>query len=330
MSDLKTLNLIVGESGSGKTAFLEALFMAGGTSPEIFFRTRGWRGFPDRVEIVGGKSGYESIFRDLFHAFDQEQGILIRFTDSQSGERWLKIYYEESGSFTLPLGKLSSIGSATPISFEWKGGSGQRHLAKVEVTDEGIKTSGFRDIYPIVFISHQTSNPKENAKRFSELSKQMRHQAVVSAVKELFPEIKGISVEVNAGEVMLYASVQDLGERLPLAVFSGGINKYLSVLLAIATTRDGVVLIDEIENGFYYKTMSRILQSIFSFAQANSVQLFATTHSYELQQALLSIVKDNEDDVLLLRAERDGASTRIKRISGQSYRSAIELNLEVR
>ena len=66
LSDLKTLNLIVGESGSGKTAFLEALFMAGGISPEIFFRTRGWRGFPDRVEIVGGKSGYESIFRDLF------------------------------------------------------------------------------------------------------------------------------------------------------------------------------------------------------------------------------------------------------------------------
>jgi len=58
---------------------------------------------------------------------------------------------------------------------------------------------------------------------------------------------------MNAGEVMLYASVKDLGERLPLAVFSGGINKYLSILLAIATTRDGVVLIDEIENGFYYK-----------------------------------------------------------------------------
>jgi AAA15 family ATPase/GTPase len=330
LSGLKTLNLIVGESGSGKTAFLEAIFMAGGTSPEIYFRIRSWRGFPERIEISSGKAGYESIFRDLFHSFNQEQCILIRITDSQTGERWLKIYYEDSGEFTLPLGKLTSIGSATPISFEWKGGSGQKHTARVEITEEGIKSSGFRDAYPIVFLSQHIVNSKENAKRFSELSKQQLHVAVLDALREIFPEIKDISIEVNAGEVMLYASVQDLAERLPLAVFSGGINKYFSILLAIASTRDGVVLIDEIENGLYYKTLPEILQSMFTFAKSNNVQIFASTHSYELQKALLPVVKDHEEDVVLLRAERSAGETKVKRITGRSYLSAIELNLEVR
>jgi ABC-type glutathione transport system ATPase component len=331
LSDLKTFNLIVGESGSGKTAFLEALFTVGGTSPEIYFRTRGWRGFPGRMEIGAGKSGYDSIFRDLFHGFDQDKGIFIRITDSESGERWLKIYYEESDSFTIPLSKLSSVASAAPISFEWKAGSGQRHTAKVELVEDGVKTSGFRDAYPIVYISQQTSNPRENAIRYSDLSKQMRHKPVVDAVRSLFPEIRGISIEVNGGEVMLYASTESLRERVPLALFSGGVNKYLAILLAIATNQNGVVLIDEIENGFYYKTLPRILGSIFDFCESNSVQIFATTHSYELQKALLdAVVKGNEEEVLLLRAERMADQTNIKRISGSSYRSAIELNLEVR
>jgi len=76
--------------------------------------------------------------------------------------------------------------------------------------------------------------------------------------------------------------------------------------------------------------MASILKSIFSFAQSNSVQLFATTHSYELQQALLSIVKDHEDDVLLPPRPNDRDLRQRSSESRHSYRSAIELSLEVR
>jgi putative ribosome biogenesis GTPase RsgA len=41
---LKRFNIIVGESGSGKTSLMEALFLSGGATPEIYLRLRAWRG----------------------------------------------------------------------------------------------------------------------------------------------------------------------------------------------------------------------------------------------------------------------------------------------
>ena len=44
ISAAKRLNIIVGPNGTGKTAFLEAIFLASGQSPEIIQRTKAWRG----------------------------------------------------------------------------------------------------------------------------------------------------------------------------------------------------------------------------------------------------------------------------------------------
>jgi AAA15 family ATPase/GTPase len=41
---LRRFNILVGPSGSGKTAFLEAIFLAGAGSAEIYLRMRRWRG----------------------------------------------------------------------------------------------------------------------------------------------------------------------------------------------------------------------------------------------------------------------------------------------
>src|SRR5450755_3816614 len=78
---LKRFNFIVGDGGSGKTALLEALFLAGGGSPEIYFRLRSWRGFGE-FRLQGSRESFESLFRDLFFEFDQKSGVLIRLKDS--------------------------------------------------------------------------------------------------------------------------------------------------------------------------------------------------------------------------------------------------------
>ena len=44
IKDAKRLNVMVGPNGTGKTAFLEAIFLASGNSPEILQRIKAWRG----------------------------------------------------------------------------------------------------------------------------------------------------------------------------------------------------------------------------------------------------------------------------------------------
>src|SRR5688572_23256461 len=90
LSALGRFTFVVGESGSGKTALLEALFLAGGGNPEIYFRVRRWRGFGENLE-VSGRLQYEAIFRDVFYNFDQQSGAYIRIDSNDRGYRSLEI-----------------------------------------------------------------------------------------------------------------------------------------------------------------------------------------------------------------------------------------------
>src|SRR5215467_8886309 len=99
---LKKFNFIVGESGSGKTALLEALFLAGGGNPEIWFRLRRWRGLGQGTMEIGARESYEALFRDMFYGFDQKNGAVIKLNDSETGNRDLEIFYEGSEIYTLP------------------------------------------------------------------------------------------------------------------------------------------------------------------------------------------------------------------------------------
>ena len=53
LDSLPRFNFVVGPSASGKTAFLEALWIVGGTSPEIYFRMRAMRGVSGQIQILG-------------------------------------------------------------------------------------------------------------------------------------------------------------------------------------------------------------------------------------------------------------------------------------
>ena len=136
---------------------------------------------------------------------------------------------------------------------------------------------------------------KENAKRFSNLSKQNREEEVIKWVRELFPQVRNLTIETIGGQPVLYALMDSLPEKIPVSVLSGGINKYLAILLAICVNDEGAVLIDDFENGFYYQNYKDIARSLITACEVHKVQLFASSHSYEFLQAILPAVSEKED-----------------------------------
>lgn len=129
-------------------------------------------------------------------------------------------------------------------------------------------------------------------------------------------------------------SLPELTEKLPLGDLSGGLSKYVEIILAILSNPGGAVLIDEIENGFYYKNMPDLLKNIVSLCDKHRVQLFAATHSYEFLEVMseaMSSAKKGTDAFCLLRLEKPGAKQpEIRMIPGDSYEAAIKEHFEVR
>lgn len=336
---LKRFNFVVGGSGSGKTALLEALFLAGGSNPEIYFRLRRWRGFSEGIAMPGTRDLYESLFRDLFYNFDQQSPARIRFLDSNAGARGLEIFYEGDEVIDLPL-KPSSTGSqdlfsVIPIVFKWEGPK-RVTRAQVEIADNGVlRMKGSRDVYLMQFISSQTMDPRQNALKYSDLSKRGKAAPILQAMQEIYPEIKDLTIEFVAGEPMLHASIEGMAEKVAIANLSGGMNKYLSIVIGIMSISNGAVIIDEIENGLYYDHLHSIIRGIMKLAMAMNTQVFATTHSYELLQAVAKVIEADEElekGTALIRLEKPIPSEppTLRLIKGANYRAALESKFEVR
>jgi energy-coupling factor transporter ATP-binding protein EcfA2 len=337
LRDFGRINILVGNSGSGKSAFLEALFLAGGISPEIYLRIRQFRGLPTTVEVQD-RDGYESLWRDLFFKFRQDVPAEIHFKDSRRGIRWVSISYGESQPLTVLLNDSdktdrtvgpSPFDAPKPITFEWYQ-SNKTFKTQVKVTKDGLQMDTFDDVYSAIYFFSGVFQAKDNAKRFSTLSKQNREGEIIESVRSLFPAVSSISIETIGGQPVLYASLASLPEKIPISVLSGGINKYLATLLGICANEDGAILMDDFEDGFYFQNYKAIAQSLIDACVKHRVQMFASTHSYEFLQAILPAMVDREDQLRVFRFSNDQGVSKVKTIEGAYYKSAIEQDFEIR
>jgi AAA15 family ATPase/GTPase len=142
--------------------------------------------------------------------------------------------------------------------------------------------------------------------------------------------VTDLSVEIVAGAAGLYASIAGLDEKIAVGSLSAGLTKYLAILFGIAAYPKGVIIIDEIENGFFYKKYSDVWQGITALAAEHETQLFVSTHSIECLQAALPVVSANPSEFALLRTERKEHECTVKYFSGKDLQAGLEQQIEFR
>jgi len=97
-------------------------------------------------------------------------------------------------------------------------------------------------------------------------------------------------------------------------------------------TRDGIVLIDEIENGLHYSVQEKLWQAVFSWAQDLNVQVFATTHSNECIKAFSRSLDATlfKSQARLFRIERKDEKFRAVEYTKEQLAESLESKWEVR
>jgi predicted ATPase len=342
LSDLSRLNIIVGQNGAGKTALLEAIRLALAGTPNVAFTLNQQRGinfFP-----VPLREQFEAQWNTFFFKFDTERIISTECEDSLGHIASLKVYYEHAKAFTpmvqqaqpqaQPTVLLSTI---IPVCFERVdfSGTASKLYASVHAQGQGLNLEQGQELGQATefFASSWFLNPGQNAQWFSQLSLENRERELVAAVRDefgIFVSDLSVLAPTPFGS-SVYATVPFLTQKMQLSLLSAGINKFFSILAGIMYRRGGVVLIDEIENGFYFGKLPSFWKAVMRVANQYDTQVFATTHSMECLRGLVPVLADHhQEDVTLLRIERTNGSSGVTSIKGGFFEAALEQNFEVR
>jgi predicted ATPase len=170
----------------------------------------------------------------------------------------------------------------------------------------------------------------ENAGRFSDLSMAGRAIEFTKIFTNEYSWIEELTIEVVAGVPVIFATVRGQKEKFPLPNVSGGINRIIGIMLSIASREKSVVLVDEMENGIYYKHYEALWRALLSLARNYQTQLFVTTHSDEWLKALVRAAGIEWGDIALWRIERDAGQSVVRQFGGETFKAGVEAGGEVR
>lgn len=343
LSGLPTVNVIVGRSASGKTALLEAIRLALGGTPQVAWNLNAVRGVAVAMPLSPPRETFEAAWSSYFFDFDISQEISFAITDSEARKATLRIYFDKDqpvtplapGQLQIPMGFPALTNTIIPLAFDRVAfaGDASKLYGTIAVQHQGqlfLQQGPELGTVSEFFPSTWQSNAQQVAAWFSQLRIANKSKDIVSIIHKQFPEILDISPEQPHGIGSLYAKVRHRSRSLPVSLVSSGLNKFISLLIAIRTYKNGVILIDEIENGVYFQMFPALWEALHKFAVQNKTQLFLSTHSWECLQAASDVIDCHKEDFALIQVTNEKGASVARVAAGRSAAAAIESDIEVR
>ncbi len=342
LKNLSRVNLIGGVNNVGKTTVLEALWIhAGLRIPELALRLNAFRGIEKmqfQQDLVTN-----SPWEDLFNNLDPKKQITI-ISDETSKKRIelnihtkkkkpeLRVIDEVGSNAQRDTGEISAINIPMhSLSFHYKAPSSDGTSKVFLDPQKGFLASQEEAYTQTVFhYARAKDNLEEIERRFSKLEVTNQSKLLLDTLKILEPRLTSISLANHLGQTMLHGDI-GIKKKIPLALLGDGISRLVGIILALSRSENGIVLIDEFENGLHHSKLAQVWKAINHASREFNTQVFATTHSYECVTAAYEAFADEKEfDFGYHRLDRVDDVIDVKTYSKESLESAIELNFEVR
>jgi AAA15 family ATPase/GTPase len=345
LSNLKRVNVIVGTNGSGKSALLEALLLGLRATPltviNVINTLRGVA-LPQLIQVGAGQLGvpvispsmFQSLWDPLFSHQDNKKTIRISYRDSYKTEYSLKLYYAFDRPVPIPQAVPAPFASnVAPIIFERKKGNEEPKQTPVSVNaqnqiahDPLTESLGPDALY---FAATSFYAEVDNARWMSNLALEGKEKEVNDIIGAQFPQIKQLQVLSPVNLPAIWATLTS-GEKRPVSLVSAGIHKFLTLVLASVSARNGVVIVDELENGIFYEKFGALWETLYKLCEKNGTQIFVTTHSDECLKAVAPVIDGRDKEFCLLRSEILNGQCRVVEITGAAMRDALRTSIEIR
>ena len=332
--ELAPFNLIAGKNNVGKTALLEALLVfANPTRPaawEALNRSRGWKPHSaDTIETFGW----------LFHRHDLEHKIVLSGVDDQNRSQRLEIGAKSSdhgAGYDPDTGILDPANlSESTLEYFFQGIDGAPHEGTIEMigrTSPAWSAQGSRvsSSIPSLQIASARSFGREEIVRFSRLEEAGEDQPILETLRLVEPRLKRLTISVSREATSIRGDL-GIGRLVPLAFMGEGIERILSLSLFIASSKDSLVLIDEIENGLHHSVTIPVWRALAELARKVGAQIVATTHSWEqILAAHRAFQEGPRYDLALHRLDRLDQEIQVVTYDQESLQTSLDLQWEVR
>jgi len=340
LSKIAPITVIGGRNNTGKTSLLEALFMFYDRgNPELIIRQFNWRGI-NHLDL--SPSG---IWAPIFYAYDMSKSITINVKQTDNTNEKLEIRHNEKYNkvirttpyvVTLPQTHITTKQHPTEsLDFLYSQNgqpTGQVHCV-IEGPQIGLHIEELRKSKTnVVYVSSGTqSNPNEDAVRFGKIDIAGGVDELVDGLKVIEPRLKSLSTISLGNQSLIYGDI-GMGRKVPISFMGEGTAKLLSIILSIATCKNGMVLIDELENGIHYTVHAKLWDLLARLSKKYNCQIIATTHSYEILKSLKNDIADKQEQKLFAYYRLDCSNDEIsaKHFDMNSLFAAIERDWEIR
>ena len=358
---LGRVNLIAGKNGSGKSALLEAIRLyASHAHPsalvDLALSRKEYWAPTERHGFDEPASG--QVLRHLFcgHQLPELNGEGIRMGESAEEHCHLttEAYVPLEGGYVqrvpppqpvmakdeppmgVPLTTKDVKKLSGDISFSYRylvlEHKGQTHpLVNLDkrLKDQTRPAHDHRR-YAVQVVRSQSADPNELASLWDKTVLTSLEAEVIAGLQLIERDVKRLSFVDAEGVRIPMVQHRDSPEPLSLQSFGDGILRLFEILLSLANARDGILLIDELENGLHYKIHSQVWDLIFRLSQKLEVQIFATTHSWDCIRGFEAAWREHLDAGTFFRLDVKADKVKPTYYDLKVLQDAIIADVEVR
>src|SRR5260370_222570 len=340
---LGRVNLLVGKNNVGKTSLLEAIHLYASRAATPTFI---WEMMRTRHEVKQPFVNVKDMLTALKYLFYGRNDI-------------------KPGLQPIQIGPINSPQAMLSITVDWsvtetRNGtlhtrpleSGEDYAADNLVPRFTIQAAGATLSYPIdpslpqgilrlnsneipcVFTSANGLSAQRLTELWDSIALTKLETDVLIALRLIAPgvaDLNFVSTPLSLRERIPVVRIADNDVPLPLYSLGDGMLRALGISLALVNVKDGILLIDEFENGLYYSVQPDLWQFIFRVARHLNVQVFATTHSWDCIEAFQKAASaDKQTEGLLIRLESKKDKIVATLFDEQELGIATQAQIEVR
>lgn len=319
---LRRVNLFVGANHAGKTTVLEAVELLAGSDPETLMRILRRR----REEIPPeGEGPAELDPSRLFHGHELREGKSFRIGQAGTTEKWFECRFD-----TVPILVPFYLESLADLYRPPQGAPAAERTIRALVLS-GDRTQPFNlpvsrlgglihhqfeanlspgPISTVQFIGTERIDHFRMGQIWDKLALTENEPILASALRLIEPKVERIAfIGENRRETRrALIKLSDPDRRLPLGTLGEGVGRLLNLVLHLVDSKEGYLLVDEIDTGLHYSVMTEVWKLVIETARRLDIQVFATTHSADCIHALAWTQERYPDlaaDVTLHRVQKN-------------------------